>query len=78
MTQLLKRKTVKELSEELFRIENNFLKFEEVIQNLNQKVETMEKHFKESIPTPNSEMSDTQNTKAKSCTICDLIFERKK
>ena len=46
MTQLLKRKTVKELSEELFRIENRFKKFEEVIQNLNKKVETLENILK--------------------------------
>ena len=75
MSQIFKKKTTKELSEDIILFEEKFNKIE-VIKHLNKKVETMEKKLNETVPDRSDKEQDPRATPISyPCKICDSTFE---
>ena len=80
MVQKLKKKTVKELSEDLIILEKIFEENEKLVKHLIDKLNKMENQLKEDNCYKNKEngISQKENmSKTYSCKVCDYVFEGK-
>ena len=75
MAQKVKKKTVKDLTEDIIVMENKFNQFEELFTLLSQRVDKFEKQDKE-------DSLEDENTKTRTkeylCKICDSAFSENK